>query len=230
MKKTIAVVAAHPDDEILGCGGSMARHAQKGDDIHVLILAEGLTSRRAKRNHLKQVKQLEDLKVQARAANSILGVQSIDFLGLPDNRLDSIDRLDIIKMVENFITKYSPQIIYTHHPGDLNIDHRVTQGATVTACRPQPNEQIATLLFFEVPSSTDWQVPNSAPYFMPNWYVDIGDTLHKKVEALALYSTEMREWPHARSLEAVEHLAGWRGASIGVEAAEAFFLGRQIEL
>jgi N-acetylglucosamine malate deacetylase 1 len=118
--------------------------------------------------------------------------------------------------------------VYTHHAGDLNIDHRRTHEATLTACRPQLNHPVARLLAFETPSSTEWQQPSGALSFSPNWFVDISSTLESKMLALKAYSQEMRPWPHPRSYQGVEHLAGWRGATVGCDAAEAFMLVREI--
>jgi LmbE family N-acetylglucosaminyl deacetylase len=229
MAKKILVVAAHPDDEILGCGGTIAAHAQAGDEVHVVIMAEGLTSRLAQRDTNAVQPELANLADIARKANAMLGVASLTLHGLPDNRMDSLDRLDVIKLVEQELERITPAVVYTHHAGDLNIDHRVVHESVLTACRPMPGHSVQSLLFFEVPSSTEWMPAASAPCFAPNWFVDISGTLDLKRKALECYQSEMRAWPHARSIQAVQHLAGWRGATIGVEAAEAFMLGRRIE-
>jgi LmbE family N-acetylglucosaminyl deacetylase len=224
----ILVVAAHPDDEVLGCGGTIAKHSQKGDSVHVIILAEGVTSRDTQRNPEERKSELSALAKMADQASEILGATSLSLHNFPDNRMDSCDLLDIIKVIENAINKYNPDIIYTHHSCDVNIDHCRIHEAVVTACRPLPGSQIKTLLFFEVASSTEWQTPNSAPAFTPNWFVDISDTLSIKLKALETYQSEMRPWPHPRSIPGLEYLAKWRGSMIGVEAAEAFVLGRNI--
>ena len=124
------------------------------------------------------------------------------------------------------IAEHQPSTVFTHHPGDMNVDHRCVHEAVVTACRPQPGNLVKTLLLFEVPSSTEWQTPWTAPVFAPNWFVEISQTLERKLAALDVYAAEMRPWPHPRSLQGVEHLARWRGASSGVDAAEAFVLAR----
>lgn len=229
MIKTILVIAAHPDDEVLGCGGTMARHVKAGDEVHVVIMAEGITSRDEQRKHEARQAELSALGRVAHKANDLLGVKSLVLHDLPDNRIDSLDRLDVVKVVEGFIQRFQPEVVYTHHSGDLNIDHRRTHEAVVTACRPMlDNQQVRTLLFFEVASSTEWQPPGSGSPFIPDWFVDISGTLDLKLKSLAMYESEMRDWPHARSLAAIEHLARWRGATIGVEAAEAFMLGRRL--
>tara|TARA_B100002051_G_C16734237_1_gene640180 strand:+ start:2058 stop:2750 length:693 start_codon:yes stop_codon:yes gene_type:complete len=225
---SVLVVAAHPDDEVLGCGGTIARHVDKGDVVHILIVAEGSTSRQQQRDRSQAADELSALAKASHAAASILGVAGVELLDLPDNRLDSLDRLDIIKRIEERVDRHQPECVYIHHAGDVNIDHRRLHEAVVTACRPTPGHVVKRLLSFEVMSSTEWQVPGSAPPFQPNWFVDISDHWERKREALLAYASEMRSWPHARSLEAVEYLARWRGAQVGVEAAEGFCLLRQL--
>lgn len=227
--KTVLVIAAHPDDEVLGCGGTMALHAEKGDVVYTAILAEGLTSRSEKRDRELYNKEFNLLHEAAQKANEILGVKEVKLFDFPDNRMDSLDRLDVIKVVEDLINDIKPNIIYTHHIGDVNIDHRRIHEAVLTAIRPIPgNHIVEELLYFETASSTEWMTPNSAPAFLPNWYVNIEETLYLKLKALEAYEMEMRDWPHARSIQALDYLAKWRGANIGVEAAEAFMLGRKI--
>lgn len=228
MADSVLVVAAHPDDEVLGCGGTIARHVDAGDQVQVLIVAEGATSRLQQRDRLQAGEELSALAQAAQTAGSILGAAGVELLDLPDNRLDSLDRLDLIKHIEQRIDRHQPQVVYVHHAGDVNVDHRRLHEAVVTACRPTPGHPVRRLLSFEVASSSEWQPPGSAPAFQPNWFVDISDQWQRKREALVAYTSEMRPWPHARSLEALEHLARWRGAQVGVEAAEAFCLLRQL--
>lgn len=224
----VLVIAAHPDDEVLGCGGTIARHAANGDEVHVVIMAEGITSRSSGRDVNHSATDLSDLAKVAHEANHALGVVSLEMLSFPDNRIDSLDRLDVIKAVEQIVARIKPEIVYTHHSGDVNIDHRIVHEAVYTACRPVPEHSVKTLLFFEIPSSTEWMPAGSAPHFAPNWFVDISSHLENKLEALRIYSQEMRPWPHARSVEALGYLARWRGATIGSPAAEAFVLGRKL--
>jgi LmbE family N-acetylglucosaminyl deacetylase len=223
----VLVIAAHPDDEILGCGGAIARHVREGDEVRVMIMAEGLTSR-SSFDRVQDGEELSTLARAAHAANAALGVAELTLLQWPDNRMDSIDRLDVIKAIESKVMEFVPERVYTHHAGDVNIDHRVIHDAVNTACRPLPGQPVRSVLYFEVVSSTEWQVPGSAPAFLPNWFVDITETFPAKAEALRCYASEMRGWPHPRSFEAVEHLARWRGATIGSHAAEGFMLGRAI--
>ena len=226
--KTILVIAAHPDDEVLGCGGSIAKHVHDGDEVHVLILAEGVTSRDDTRDREGREKDITKLKDMANEAHKILGTSSTKLLDFPDNRMDSVDLLDVIKVIENEINEINPEIIYTHHSNDLNVDHRITHQAVLTACRPYPDQSVKKIYCFEVPSSTEWQTPISVPPFIPNTFVDISSTIDNKLEALKAYESEMKPWPHSRSIKAVEYLARWRGASAGFEAAEAFSLSRNL--
>jgi len=226
MNNSILILAAHPDDEVLGCGGTIAKLTENGINAHVAFLADGVSSRDRVNEEF-----LEEIKLRRKAAQNacdILGVKSVSFGELPDNQMDTIPLLDIVKNIESLITKYSPREIYTHHIGDVNIDHCITHRAAVTACRPQPGNSVDTFLSFEIPSSTEWQLPSSSQIFAPNWYVDISKTLDCKLAAIEAYRDEMREWPHPRSLQAVKHLAHWRGSTIGVDAAEAFMLGRNL--
>lgn len=227
MTTDIAVIAAHPDDEVLGCGGTIARHVARGDRVHVLILAEGATSRDLLRSVEQRAPQLSALQSAAREAGRILGVESVQFGGFPDNRMDGLDLLDVVKVVEKFVADCSPRVVYTHHGGDLNVDHQVTQRAVLTAMRPLPDSTFERILFFEIPSSTEWGSVLGNP-FVPQWFEDVTPFLEKKMEALRAYQSEMKAFPHARSYENVESLARLRGASSGIAIAEAFMLGCKV--
>ncbi|MDF1795473.1 MAG: PIG-L family deacetylase [Coxiellaceae bacterium] len=220
----VLVIAAHPDDEILGCGATMARHVSHNDKVKVVLVSEGLTSRV---NSTADEAALTSLREQARQANQVLGVSDVAFLSQPDNRLDSIDRLDLTQAIEKEVESFKPEIIYTHFQGDLNIDHRRVFESVLTACRPQPESDVKKILSFEVQSSTEW-APFKNSSIQPNYYVNVSYFLQKKIDALQAYAGEMRDWPHARSYEAVVHLAKWRGSNVGVEAAEGFELIREL--
>lgn len=227
--QTILIVAAHPDDEVLGCGGTIARMSSDGNRVHILLLAEGLTSRQEHRSPDNIVSELSDLHEVAQKAGKLLGAQSVQLLGFPDNRMDGIDLLDIIKKIEHYSLKISPDVVFTHNPFDLNIDHRLTAEAVITVFRPQPGRNVSEICFFEVASSTEWRIGSGFQGFQPNYFVPLGsDDLEKKMNALELYSNEMQKFPHARSGEAVKHLNHWRGATIGKEIAEAFVAYRII--
>lgn len=226
---TILVVAAHPDDEVLGCGGAIAKWTSLGHIVHVLIMAEGATSRSPIRDRKVHSEKLSLLENSAQSAGKILGVTSVKFLDFPDNRMDSLDRLDIIKAIEEEIVRLKPDTVVTHHCGDVNIDHRITHEAVVTACRPQRGHSVRLLLAFEIMSSTEWQPPGSNFVFQPNWFEDIEVTIDSKIKALECYQSEMREWPHPRSLKSVKNLAKHRGSMVGCESAEGFMLLRIIK-
>jgi LmbE family N-acetylglucosaminyl deacetylase len=227
-RKRVVVVAAHPDDEVIGCGASIARHAAAGDEVHVLILAEGATSRYERRDRDRVAKEVALLANSARAAHAILGSVDIELQDFPDNRMDQVDLLEVVKVVERFVERVQPQIVYTHFQHDLNVDHRVTCEAVQAACRPLPGSSVEQILCFEVASSTEWRFANPTTGFVPNYFIDVTATLDIKLKALTAYGEEMRSWPHPRSIEGIEHLARWRGASAGCPAAEAFVLGRCI--
>ena len=220
---TVVVFAAHPDDDILGCGGTIAKLTQEGSKVHIVFLADGESSR----NDITDINSLiQQRKQDAKKALKILGCDSIEFLDFPDNRLDSLDLLDVVKKIEGFIDAYKPYTIFTHYAHDLNIDHQITHKALVTACRPPPGYCVKELLFFEVPSSPEW---NLSKAFMPNYFVDISSTLSLKIDALNAYKNEMKSFPHPRSIKAIESLSYYRGASSGCGAAEAFIIGRKIK-
>ncbi|MBT5163640.1 MAG: PIG-L family deacetylase [Lentimicrobiaceae bacterium] len=223
IKKKILVIAAHPDDEILGCGGTMARHTDNGDKVFTLFLSDGATSRIDKNNHI--VDNISRVNAGI-SASKILCVNPPKFLNMPDNRMDTLPFLDIVKKVESIINEINPEVIYTHHFGDLNIDHQITHKAVMTAARPQPNCSVREIYSFEVLSSTEWSTPSPELSFVPNFFVNISTTLDQKLLALKAYSDEMRDFPHSRSVESVVFLARYRGATMGMNAAEAFKVER----
>ena len=209
----VLVVAAHHDDEMLGCGGTLARFAALGAEGHILLLGEGPLARGS----------------ETEAAQIIgLNEANVHFASLPDNRFDTVALLDIVQHIEALAEQVQPDLVFTHHAGDMNQDHRLTHQAVMTAFRPLPGAKPATLLGFEVLSSTEYTPPHTAPAFCPNVFVDISATLDTKCRALEEYASEMRPWPHPRSMEAVRHLAALRGCFCGHEAAEAFILYRTL--
>lgn len=225
--KVALVVAAHPDDEVLGCGGTVAVLAASGWSVHSLIMAEGATSRDDARDPSGQQENLSELARCAAEAAEHLGAEKPRLLDFPDNRMDSVDRLDVVKKIEKEIARVGPVRIFTHSSCDVNIDHRVVHDAVIAATRPQPHHFRGEVFFFETVSSTEWRPPTSLRPFMPTVFCDISAYLPAKLAALGAYAPEMRAYPHARSIEAVEYLARVRGASVGLAAAEAFESGRQ---
>ena len=217
--KNILVVVAHPDDEILGCGGTIARHVDNGDQVTVMFIADGVSSR----GDDQGVKKRQEA---SHRACELVGVTSSVYLNLPDNQLDSIPLLKIVQKIERQIEMIMPYSVYTHYAGDLNIDHAIVYRAVITACRPVPECPVKEIYSFEVASSTDWLPHGRNGTFAPNFFVDISETLGRKRAALQAYNTEMRPFPHSRSYENLEHLACYRGATVGVAAAEGFMVER----
>jgi LmbE family N-acetylglucosaminyl deacetylase len=220
--KNVLVVASHPDDEILGCGGTIAKHINQGDKVHLVFMTDGVKSRLNFSS--------EDLKKRmdaAKAVQSFLGVSSSFYLDFKDNRMDSHSLLDIVQKLEEIITKLKPKIIYTHHYNDLNIDHQITHNAVMTSCRPMPDFSVREIYGFEILSSTEWSTTQKS-FFKPNYFVDITNYMNKKLQAANLYKEEMHKTPHSRSIKHIEVLAQHRGYNIGVEMAEAFEVYRII--
>jgi LmbE family N-acetylglucosaminyl deacetylase len=224
---SVLVVAAHPDDEILGCGGTMARLAREGHEVRIAILAEGMSSRSAHREDADP-RQLQHLHTRAQQAADKVGAKEVVLCKLPDNRLDTVPLLDIVKMVEELVARFRPEVVYTHHPGDLNVDHGIVHRAVLTATRPVAAHCVRDVYAFEVPSSTEWSFQRLEPLFRPSVFVDITETLETKIEALACYDTETRKFPHPRSPEALRAIATRWGSVVGLPAVEAFELIRSV--
>jgi LmbE family N-acetylglucosaminyl deacetylase len=225
----VIVVAAHPDDEVLGCGGTVARLAREGHEVKIVIMGEGITSRHAQPQEA-DAEQLLRLHRQAHAAASKLKATDVVLCKLPDNRLDTVALLDVVKLVEDQVQKFKPELVYTHHPGDLNIDHGVVHRAVLTATRPLVGQWVRDIYAFEVPSSTEWAFHRVEPCFRPNVFVDVSETLEAKIEAMACYESETRKFPHPRSPEALRAIAARWGSVVGCHAAEAFELVRSVRL
>jgi len=221
------VTVAHPDDEVLGCGGTIARLSGEGHDVYVAILGEGITSRYDRREQADQ-EIIEKLQCRSRQVSKLLGVKELCLFNLPDNRFDTVPLLDIVKIVERLIDRFQPQIVYTHHGSDLNIDHAITHRAVMTATRPVANCPVLEIYAFEAPSSTEWSFSRFKPVFQPNVFVDISDTIETKLRAMALYDSESRSFPHPRSPDALHAFSKCRGSIAGCGAAEAFELIRAI--
>lgn len=216
MAKNILVVAPHCLDELLGCGGTVARHIAEGDSVNILILfGDG--------QHQDEVRRKNAIN-----AAKILGAPSPIFLGFPENRSDTIALLDIVSELEKILKTVKPEIVYVNHGGNLNVDHQTTYKATVTALRPAPGCPAKSIYSYETLSSTDWAPPTQGFNFLPNHYVVIDKFLEKKNLALKLYVGDVREAPHARSLPSLNSMAIVRGHSMGIEASEAFMVLRQL--
>lgn len=223
MNKQVLVIAAHPDDETYGMGGTIAHHVRRGDRVTVLILTDGVTAR-----HSITAPQ----QAAARQACRALGVEDVRFGGLPDQRLDGMALLEIIRPISALVNELRPQIVYTHHRGDANQDHRAIFAATLVAVRPFGGNPVEQVLCYEVGSSTEWGAPFTEAAFLPTVFVDIDATLEAKLAAVEAYretfESEVKPFPHPRSPEAVRIYAQQRGVSVGMRTAEAFVLVRQL--
>lgn len=222
----VLVIAAHPDDELLGVGGTILRHRATGDEVYSVILGEGQTSRWNKREDAP-TKIVDNLNRDSLAAAKILGMTKSYFANLPDNRFDHVDLLDVVKEIEKIIAEVKPHIIYTHYQHDLNIDHRLTHAGVLTATRPMADCCVKEIYSFETLSASEWNFSDTN--FHPNYYVDISGELDKKIEAMNVYKSELREWPHPRSTEGIRILSKLRGMQAGMNYAEAFEVVRMLK-
>jgi|TARA_B110000495_G_C23001960_1_gene591423 LmbE family N-acetylglucosaminyl deacetylase len=228
----ILIVSAHPDDEIIGMGGIIKKLSRK-HEIQILFLADGITARKSsgylnstkyeisKSVEKKMKNEIENRKKHARNALKILGVTKMKFLDLPDNELDTIPFLKIVKEIENEIQSTKCDVIFTHHYNDLNIDHRLAYEASITSSRPIFNSEVKSIFSFEAISSTDWKKPYK---FNPNLFIDISKELPFKLKALREYKNEIQKFPHPRSIKAIEANAIRWGSLSGFNAAEALEL------
>jgi len=234
----VLVIVAHPDDEVLGMGGTIVKYTKNKHRIKVVFMASGIFSRRSpdyinkpsyslsKRTEKIMYEQISELKKDVKKANKTMGVNELEFVDFPDNEMDKITQLEITKKIEKIITKFNPDVVYTHSKNDVNIDHRIIYEAILTATRPLSNSKIKEVYSFEVPSSTEWFFPS---HFSPNVFIDITKELKTKLKAMACYKNEIRKFPHPRSMEALEAIAKRWGSVSGFYAAEPFILVRQLK-
>ena len=223
MSKKILIVAAHPDDEVLGCFGTVAKMIEEGYEGYSLILSGGKTSR----GEVEQ-KELDELKTEMIKANKLIGIKEVFQADFPDNAFDSIPLLTIVKEIERIKNIVKPEIIFTHHIGDMNIDHQITHRAVLTATRPMEGECVKTIYTMEVPSSTEWNSYSKETVFIPNVFIDITNTIDKKITAMSAYKSELRNYPHPRSLQHLKEMAKVEGTKVGLKYSENFRLVRQI--
>lgn len=220
MQNTILAIVAHPDDEIIGLGGTLAKHHKQGDQIKVVIVG-GRTSSR-KNNHNVEISETKN-------ALEVLGIQDFVNENIPDNRFDEKPLLEIIQLVSRHVEQFQPSLVYTHHQGDLNIDHKILSQAVVTACRPIENDCVKEIRLFETLSSTDMSGFSPTTLFCPNLFIDISVELAQKLSAMSYYVSELHEFPHPRSLKTIEYNAHLWGSKNNIPAAEAFHVLRKIQ-
>ena len=228
--KKIMVVVAHPDDELLGLGATLHKLINEYNvDIHVVILGEGITSRSNERDVEMRKKELLRHRENIKNAQRSIGYHSTSLFDFPDNRFDTVSLLDIIKVIEKEKTQFQPEVIFTHHGGDVNIDHQKTFESVITACRPVQDERVKTIITFETPSGTEWRSPTDPRHFLPNLFFSVSQAnIDAKIKGMESYEFERREYPHPRSPEALIIQAQRWGVMVGTNLAEAFCLVRSI--
>ena len=225
--RKVLVVVAHPDDEILGMGGTIAKYVAQGDEIGLLIITDGSTSQYKESPILSQI--IEDKRHETLTAANILGISKVYYGGLPDMQLDMVAHTDINKSIENVVQEFNPDILYTHFEGDVNKDHQCVYQSVLVACRPVPGQKIREVYSFSVPSSTEWNMQNPNNTFFPNVFVDIeGEYAKKKYKAMEAYVTELRDYPHPRSIDTLIILDKAVGLQVGLKCAESFICHRVI--
>lgn len=228
--KKIMIVVAHPDDELLGLGATMNRLIKEENiNTHVVILGEGITSRSDSRDPEKWEKELLVHRKNIKQAQESIGYHNVSIHDFPDNRFDTVALLDIIKVIETEKSNFQPDVIFTHHGGDVNIDHQRTFEAVITSCRPMENEKVLNIITFETPSGTEWRASSDPKHFIPNLFFSVNkENLESKIKGMESYEFEKRNYPHPRSPEALKIQAQRWGISIGKQYAEAFQVIRSI--
>lgn len=225
----VLIIAAHPDDEVYGVGGTIIKHTKAGDEVYICMLTEGVTTQYRKyRDSIGLAKMVEQKRKETLNAVKILGVKEVFFFNLPDMKLDTLSHSEINQPIEECIAKLLPEVVYTHFWGDVNKDHRLVFESTMVAVRPGLTSPIKRVLIYETPSSSEWNAPILTNEFLPNVFVDISDVMDKKIEALKAYQSEIRDFPHPRSIEAVTIYAQKRGLTVGKKSAECFMLIREV--
>jgi LmbE family N-acetylglucosaminyl deacetylase len=217
----ILVFAAHPDDEVLGMGGTIALHASRGDKVRIVCVTDGSSSQYPGDEETRRRKEDE-----AKRAAAELGVSDYVHLDFPDMRLDTIPHVDVNRVVDEHVVGFAAAVVYTPHP-DVNRDHRALFDSVAVATRPVPAQPVRRVLTYAPTSSTEW-TPAPLNWFVPNWFVDVTETFERKLAAFAHYETEQREYPHPRSERALRAHAEFFGASVGCEYAEPFVLVRNL--
>ena len=224
----VLVIAAHPDDEVLGMGGTIAKYASRGNEVAVLIVTDGSTSQYRDDPKLKEI--LRAKKAETSNCAAVLGVKHVFYGELPDMKLDVTPHIEINRVIENAIDDFQPTIVFTHFSGDVNEDHRRVYESTLVDCRPVSEQCVKRLFLYSVPSSTEWNVQTATNVFLPNWYEDIaGENAEKKYRAMECYKTELREYPHPRSIKYLRTADVAEGNRVGLLASESFILLRSIE-
>ena len=222
----ILVVVAHPDDEILGMGGTIAKLSVQGKDVHVLIVTDGSSAQYRGSENLQKI--IDEKKLETKNACDRVGVKSIHYGGMPDMQLDVTPHIQVNQAIEKVIDEIQPDAVFTHFYGDVNLDHQCVFRSVMVAVRPVADQVVKEVYCFNVPSSTEWNVFNATTMFMPNIVVDIADFAEQKYAALAEYKTELREYPHPRSIEHIRKQDEAEGLKAGLLCGESFMLIRKV--
>lgn len=222
----VLVIAAHPDDEVLGVGGTMARLAREGKNVYVLIVTDGSSSQYGSDPNLASILKVKE--EETRKCAEILGLKKVYYGGLPDMKLDTVAHIDINKVIEKVIDEIQPDTVFTHFWGDVNADHQNVYKSTLVAVRPLMGQVVKRLLCYRVPSSTEWTPCKPDTMFVPNVFVDIHSVAQLKYDAFSMYATELRDYPHPRSKRHLRELDIANGLQVGLRCAETFMLLREI--
>lgn len=225
--KKVLVIAAHPDDEVLGMGGTIVKLTSEGNEVNVLIVTDGSSSQYRDSDNLAEI--IEAKKHETRSCADVLGIKGIYYGGLPDMKLDCTPHIEINRVVERTIDELQPDTVFTHFWGDVNADHQNVYKSTLVAVRPVMGQVVKELFCYSVPSSTEWTPNKEDTMFMPNVFVDITDVAERKYEAFSRYSTELRDYPHPRSVQYLREADKAAGIRVGLLAAEEFVLLRRLE-
>lgn len=224
--KTILVIAAHPDDEVLGMGGTIAKLTKAGNEVYVLIVTDGSSSQYRDCDELNKI--IEDKKKETLACAKILGVKEVMYGEQPDMKLDTTSHIIINQVIEKVVNHVQPEIVYTHFWGDVNMDHQQVYKSTLVAVRPVMGQVVKELYCYRVPSSTEWTPCKADTMFMPNVFVNITEEAEQKYAAFAEYTTELRDYPHPRSVKHLKELDIARGLEVGQGPTETFVLLRKL--
>ena len=217
----VLVIAAHPDDETIGAGGTIARHVAHGDEVYWCIVTQGYSPPWSEETLAAARRQVYDVQ-------RVLGIQEVFFCGFPTVKLNTVPYIDLCSALQRVVDQVRPEVVYTTPRDDINQDHRIVYEGTLVATRPLPGSSIRRLLCYEISPTTRFGLPTGSSGFVPNVFVDVSQYMDKKLEAVSCYQTELREYPHPRSLEGLRLLAEERGLSVGMKAAECFQLIREL--
>ena len=217
----VLVIAPHPDDEVLGAGGTIAKHAAQGDDVYVAIVTKGCQP-------IFSDESVQKVRAECIEADSLLGVKKTIFMDFPAAMIETVPRYELNDAFIKLIKDIAPQQVYIPHRGDMQLDHKMVVDAAMVALRPKYKHVPQKILSYETLSETGWDIPNPTNEFIPNVYNDISEFLNKKIEAMKAFSSQLADFPNARSIESIKALANYRGATVSLNAAEAFELIREI--